>query len=192
MRLGRNKLFEYIDNKSLLERVISRLSSFKSDIIIVTRQGQSIPQLSYLGLRLVADIYSDKGALGGIYTGLVASNSFYNLVVACDMPFLNQALLGYMIALSPGFDVVIPRLGDLVEPLHAIYSKGCLVPMERLLKEGNLKVNDILPLVRVRYVEAEEMDKFDLKRLSLFNINTQADLVKARELAKKEMSDVKH
>ena len=190
--MGRNKVLEYIDNKSLLEQVISRLSSFKSDIIIVTRQGQSIPRLGYPGLRAVADIYPGKGALGGIYTGLVASNSFYNLVVACDMPFLNQALLSYMIALSPGFDVVIPRLGTLVEPLHAVYSKDCLAPIETLLEEGNLKVSDIFPLVRVKYVEAEEIDRFDPGHLSLFNINTEDDLVKARQWAKEEMSDVKH
>ena len=142
-------------------------------------------------MRIVTDIYPGKGSLGGLYTGLTASNSFYNLVVACDMPFLNQALLCYMVQLSVGFDAVVPRLGSMVEPLHAVYSRGCLATVERLLKQDNLKVRDILPLIRVRYVETEEIDMFDPEHLSIFNINTEADLEKARELAKEEKSDVK-
>lgn len=193
LRLGRNKVLESIGNKSLLEHVISKISSFKSDIIIVTASGQSLPQSgSHPRLRVLTDIYPGKGALGGVYTGLLASSSFYNLAIACDMPFLNQALLHYMIQLSSGFDMVVPRLGNLVEPLHAVYSKDCLAPLERLIEQGNLKVSDILPLVRVRYVEVEEIDMFDPKHLSIFNINTEADLKKARELARGEMTDVKH
>ena len=192
LRLGRNKVLESIGNRSLLQRVVSSISFFKSDIIIVTASGQSFSRFAdYPRLKIVTDIYPGKGALGGIYTGLVASNSFYNLIVSCDMPFLNQALLHYMIQVSPGFDAVVPRLGNMVEPLHAVYSKGCLAPIERLLKQGNLKVSDILPRVKVRYVEAEEMDMFDPKHLSIFNVNTEADLRKARELIKGEMSDVK-
>jgi len=192
LRLGRNKVLESVGNRSLLERVITSISLLKCDIIIVTASGQSFPQLTgYPELRIATDIYPGKGALGGIYTGLVASNSFYNLIVSCDMPFLNQALLRYMIQLSPGFDAVVPRLGNMVEPLHAVYSKSCLTSIEQLIKQGNLKVSDVLPLVRVRYVEAEEINMFDPEHLSLFNINTEADLEKARELEKGEMSDVK-
>ena len=192
LRLGRNKVLESIGNRSLLQRVVSSISSFKSESIIVTASGQSFSQFTgYPELKIVTDIYPGKGALGGIYTGLVTSNSFYNLIISCDMPFLNQALLRYMIQLSAGFDAVAPRWDNMVEPLHAVYSKDCLPPIEQLLKQGNLRVSAILPLVRARYVEAEEIDMFDPKHLSFFNINTEADLRKARKLVKGEMSDVK-
>lgn len=184
LRLGRDKIVETVGNISLLERVIFYLSLFSRDIIIVTASEQSLPQfIGYPKLRIVADTYPGKGPLGGIYTGLVASNSRYNLVVAGDMPFLNQALLHYMIQLCDDFDLVVPRLGSMVEPLHAVYSKGCLAPIENLFKQGNLKVSDLLTLVRVRYVEAEEINQFDPKHLSFFNINTEADLKIAQELA---------
>jgi len=185
LRLGHEKTVETVGNTNLLERVISCLGSLNSDIIIVTSTKQSLPPfISYPRLRVVADIYPGKGALGGVYTGLVTSDSPYNLVVACDMPFLNQALLRYMIQLDGDFDLVMPRLGNLIEPLHAVYSKGCLAPMENLLKQGNLKVSDLLALVKVRYVEAEEINQFDPEHLSFFNINTEADLKIAQELAR--------
>ena len=192
LRLGHNKVLEPIGDGSLLKRVVNSISSFKSEIIIVTASGQSLPQLAeHPRLRIVTDIYPGKGALGGLYTGLTASHSCCNLVVGCDMPFLNQALLRYMAQLSVGFDAVVPRLGSMVEPLHAVYSRGCLATVERLLKQDNLKVRDVLPLIRVRYVETEEIDMFDPEHLSIFNINTEGDLEKARELAKEEKSDVK-
>ena len=192
VRLGQNKAREVVGNRSLLQRVISVLSFFNSDIIIVTAPNQSFSQLiDYPKWRVVTDIYPGKGPLGGIYTGLAASDSFYNLVVACDMPFLNQALLRYMVQISASFDLVIPRLGHRMEPLHAVYSKGCLAPIEGLLKQGNLTVTELFNLVRVRYVDAEEINRFDPKHLSFFNINTGADLVTARELARGDRSDDK-
>lgn len=189
LRLGHGKALEVIGNRSLLERVLLSLSLFNSDIIIVTASKQTYPQLTgYPKLKAVTDIYLNKGPLGGIYTGLKASDSFYNLVVACDMPFLNQALLSYMIQVSAGFDLVVPRLGDMVEPLHAVYSRGCLAPIEALLKQDNLSLRQLFTLVRVRYVEAEEVDRFDPEHLSFFNINSQADLDKAREIIKQGLS----
>jgi len=189
LRLGRSKILETIDNTSLLQRALSNLSFLDSDIIIVNATKQPLPHfIGYPKQRIVADTYPEKGPLGGIYTGLMTSDSFYNLVVASDMPFLNQALLRHMIQLSNGFDLVVPRLGNMVEPLHAVYSKGCLAPIERMLKQGNLSVNQLFTLVRVRYVEAEEIDRFDPEHLSFFNINTEADLETARELARREKS----
>ena len=183
-RLGRDKFVEIIGSKSLLQWVVSCLSFFNCNIILVTAKGQSLPQFNdYPKLKVVADIYPGKGSLGGIYTGLAVSESFHNLVVAGDMPFLNRALLTYMVQLSADFNVVIPRVGNLVEPLHAVYSKDCLASIEYLFKQDNLKIIDLFPTVRVRYVEAEEINKFDPEHLSFFNINTEKDLEAARDIA---------
>lgn len=191
-RLGRDKVLETVGGKSLLQRVVNVVSSFCSGIIIVTAGGKSFPQLrGHPRLRIVSDIYAGKGIVGGLYTGMVTSNSFYNLVVASDMPFLNKALLRYMIQLATGFDAVVPRLGNMVEPLHGVYSKRCIDPLEWMIKQGSLKFSDVLSLVRVRHVKDQEIDRFDPKHLSVFNINTEADLAGARELAKGDLSDVK-
>jgi molybdopterin-guanine dinucleotide biosynthesis protein A len=186
-RLRRDKRLETVGDRSLLERVINVVNSVSSDIFIVKANGRAFPHLrESKKLRIVTDIYPDGGALGGLYTGLVASNSFYSLVVASDMPFLNHALLRYIIHIAEGYDAVVPRLGDKLEPLHAVYSKRCLIPMEWKLERGDLKIQEIYPLIRVRYLEDREIERFDPERLSLFNVNTETDLVKARKLAEKE------
>jgi molybdopterin-guanine dinucleotide biosynthesis protein A len=187
LRLGYDKVQEVIGEKSLLERVISKVSLLSNNIILVTAKDETALSFKECPkLRVVTDIYPDKGPLGGIYTGLAASTSFYNLVVAADMPFLNQALLSHMIELAANFDAVVPRLGKLVEPLHTIYSKNCLPPIKEMIEQGKLKISQLFHLVKVRYVEAEEIERFDPKYLSLFNINTEADLARARELAKED------
>jgi molybdopterin-guanine dinucleotide biosynthesis protein A len=91
-----------------------------------------------------------------------------------------------MIGLTPGFDVVIPRIGSQMEPLHGVYTKNCLRPMEDLIKQGKFKVTGFFDSVKVRYVEKDELDRFDPERWSFFNVNTQADLEKARRLAVKQ------
>lgn len=192
LRLGHEKALETVGNKSLIQRVVFSLGFFDSDIIIVTAAKQSLPRsIDYPKLRMVTDAYPGRGPLGGIYTGLAVSDSFHNLVVACDMPFLNRALLDYMIQVSAGFDLVVPRSGNMVEPLHAVYSKGCLAPIESLLKQGSLSIRELFASVRVRYLEAAEINRFDPKHLSFFNVNTGADLKTAREIARGDMSDDK-
>jgi len=185
LRLGRDKALETVDGQSLLQRVVTQLSSFSSEIIIVTAKGKSFPQFfRNPRFRIVADAYPGRGALVGLATGLAASRARYNLAVACDMPFLNQALLRYMLGLMAGFDLVVPRLAEMVEPLHAVYARSCLAPMERLLEQGDMRINALLGLVKVRYVEADEVDRFDPRHLSFFNVNTRADLERAQRLAK--------
>ena len=186
LRLGRDKALVDLDGENLLQRVISRLGFLNSEIILVTAGGeQSFNIANHPKLKIVTDIYSGKGPLVGIYSGLVSSSSFYNLIVACDMPFLNRHLIGYMLDISNGCDITIPRLENMFEPLHAVYSKSCVRAIEKLLAEDSLKIDRLLKMVKVRYVEAGEIDRFDPEHLSFFNVNTKADLDIARGLVEK-------
>ena len=184
LRLGHDKVLEEIGDRSLLEQVISRIDSFSRDIIVVTAEERALPQLAgHSKLKIVTDIFPGRGSLGGIYTGLVTSNSFYNLVVACDMPFLNQHLLGYMIEVSEGYDFVIPRANNQFEPLHAVYSQNCVAPMELMIRQDRKVIIELFDFVKVRYVEADEIDRFDPQHLSFFNINTEEELALAKQIA---------
>ncbi len=183
IRLGRDKALEEIGGRSLIKRVIERLSLLGNEIIVVTSSSHQLPDL---GVKIVFDSYPDKGNLVGIYSGLKEVESSHSLVVGCDMPFLNIALLRHIMALSTGYDVVIPRVNDEVEPLHAVYSKKCLGPIEATLGEGKRRIVDFFPSVRVRYVDSTDIDKFDPQHLSFFNINSEADLERARTLLERE------
>jgi molybdopterin-guanine dinucleotide biosynthesis protein A len=183
LRLGRVKALERINGQSLIERTIDRLSTVIQELLVVTSQEQfKLLAAARLKGKLIVDIYPGKGALGGIYTGLISTDSFYSLVVGCDMPFLNRELLCYLIELAPGFDVVVPRIDDMLEPLHAVYSRDCLAPIQELIGNDRLGIVQLFESVNTRYVDRDEIAKFDPRCLSFFNINTLDDLKKAKDL----------
>jgi molybdopterin-guanine dinucleotide biosynthesis protein A len=184
VRLGHDKILEKIGSTSLLEQVISQVDPLSREIIIVTAKERSFTQLAdNPKIKTVYDVFPGQGSLGGIYTGLLKSNSQYNLVVAADMPFLNRKLLGYMIEMSQGFDFILPKVKNWFEPLHAVYSRNCLKSIEHILNKGNKVIVELFDYVKVRYIEAEEIDRFDPQHLSFFNINTLEDLERAKRIA---------
>jgi len=184
IRFGHDKILEKLGNTSLLEQVISHIEPISKDIIIVTAKERAFTQFAnHPKIKIVNDIVPGMGSLGGIYTGLVESKSFYNLVVAADMPFLNVPLLRYMTEVAEGFDLTLPHVNSWYEPLHAIYSKNCIKPAKTILDQGIKVIVEIFKYVKVKYLEAEEINRFDPNHLSFFNINTQEDMERALKLS---------
>lgn len=183
VRLGAPKALEMVNKRRLIDRVIESLYSVTPEVLVVTSEGQFSSIDSFrLKAKTIVDLYPDKAALGGIYTGLKSADTFYSLVVACDMPFINSALLHYLLDLAPGFDAVVPKVDDVLESLHAVYSKNCLSPMKQLLDKNELEVSRLFNLVKTRYVEKDEIAQVATDFLSFFNVNTKDDLIEAETL----------
>jgi molybdopterin-guanine dinucleotide biosynthesis protein A len=182
-RFGQNKALQVIEGKSLIQRVVDRLASLSTEIIIATAHGEAIPCSSAVRIKTVADIYPGRGPLVGVYSGLIASSNSQAIVVGCDTPFLSVGLLKYMTQICSTFDVVVPRIKKKVEPLCAVYSKNCLAPIQELLERDERQIRKLFSIVKVEYVEEDEINRFDPEHLSFFNINSQDDLERARKLA---------
>ena len=181
--MGRDKAWLPVGGRPVVERVIERVAPLSDDVLLVAHADDPYRHLS---ARLVGDIYAGKGPLGGIYTALQAAHYDHCLVVACDMPFLDVGLLRYLIGLSPGYDVVIPRVEEFPETLHAVYGKRCLEPIQRRLLAGELKIVGFFEEVRVRYVERDDVARFDPRFRSFMNMNTPADWEQLQQLAMQE------
>lgn len=182
-RLGRDKAIESVGQNMLVERVVNKLSELVEETIVVVNnhyRASSLPLPT--GCKTAVDIYRDKGSLGGIYTGLAASEANYGIIVACDMPFLNLELLKYMLSLRDGYDVVVPVRRGYFEPTHALYSKSCMPYIRTNLQLNNLKITGFYQQMRVREIAENEMTNLDPEHLSFFNVNTEADLAKAKRL----------
>jgi len=179
-RLALDKALLVLNGEWLLARIVSTLAPLTDDLLVVANDTQ---HLGRLAARIVPDVYPGTGPLGGIYAGLRAMRYERGLVVACDMPLLNLGLLRYLIHVSCESEVVLPRIGDKTEPLHAVYTKTCLRAIEDSLKRGERRIIGFFPEVRVHYVEREEIEGFDPHHLSFFNINTREELALARQLS---------
>jgi molybdenum cofactor guanylyltransferase len=180
-RLGQAKATLRLNEQTLIEDVVDRISGIVSEVVVVTSlQLSNLPQ----GLKatVVTDIHPGKNALGGVYTGLVKSSNHHNLVVACDMPFLNIELLEHMIGLAADVDIVTISVDGKVEPLHAVYSKECIGHIEKMFANDDLQVSHLLDVAKVRYVGEDELDLYDPEHISFFNINDKYDLARAKKL----------
>lgn len=180
LRMGTNKAALKIGGRKMLDRVVEELSGVLSEIIVVA--GEAEPY-RYLGLPVVGDIYPGCGPLGGIHAGLVTAKTPYIFVVGCDMPFIKGGLISCLSVLAGGYDVIIPRDGEYVEPLFALYGKGCIIPIEKRLKESRYKITGFFPEVRVKYIDRQELAcAYDIGNI-FTNVNTPAELDRARRIA---------
>ena len=90
-RMGENKAFLKVGEERLIDRTVRLFRRVFREVIIVTTS-----PLDYLDQEatIVTDILPEKGALGGLYTGLFYATDEYAFLAACDMPFLNTGFHG--------------------------------------------------------------------------------------------------
>jgi molybdopterin-guanine dinucleotide biosynthesis protein A len=174
-RLGRNKAFIEIAGQLLIERVVEQVRAVVGEVRLVTN---SPKQFAFLRLPMVRDIYQGIGTLGGLHAGLSAIRTEYGLVAGCDMPFLNPDLLRYIVSRRIGYDVVMPRMGQHYEPLHAIYAKRCLPGIEQAISSGRRRILHACVGMRVRWVRTSQVALYDPHCLSFFNVNTAGDVAR--------------
>ena len=174
LRMGENKAFIEIEGVPIIQRIYTLFKELFHEVIIVTNQ---IELFKKFDSKIYSDLLSDKGALGGLYTGLFFSNFHYSFCVACDMPFLNKSLVQYLIKRIGDEDVIVPRTKDGLQPLHAIYSKNCLDPIKEIIEQGKFKIIDIFHRVQVNIIEEADFISLDPFRESFINVNTPKELL---------------
>lgn len=172
-RYGRNKAFACIDGVPLIERVIQVMGSVFDGLLLITNAPE---EYTHLHLPMVGDLIQGLGPLGGIYTGLKSISGKGGFFVACDLPFLSASLIRRIVEMQGDSDAVVPRLGRMVEPLHALYAKTCLGAVEELIHSGNYQILQFFLKVRVRYVDEEMLRAFDPRLRCFANVNRPEDL----------------
>jgi molybdopterin-guanine dinucleotide biosynthesis protein A len=185
-RYGTNKALVEVDGALLIERVVRVMKAVFQEVILITNTPEDY---SFLELPMVGDLIKGLGPVGGIYTGLVTISSDAGFFVACDMPFLNGGLLRHMVKAREGFDAVVPRVGWMLEPLHALYTKSCLPAIKSLIDSHDFQILRCFQKIRVRYMDEEELRAFDPELWSLFNINKPQDLLSAPPCASSSTKD---
>ena len=180
-RMGEDKRYLIVGKQTLLERGLAVLRSIFQEVLVVIAQDS--PPLD-VDARVVRDLVPDCGSLGGIYTGLTQVTTPYIFVVACDMPFLNQAVIAQFTSRRATADIVMAKLAGQLHPMHALYGKGCLPAMEEMILARQLKIQELVShaSLRVQYFTEVDLLTIDPSWRSFHNVNTPADLEVARSL----------
>jgi molybdopterin-guanine dinucleotide biosynthesis protein A len=180
LRMGQDKAALELGGRPLLERVAEPVSRLCEEVIIAAA-GRQRRELPGLAATWVADPPGSAGPLAGLAAGLAVASHPTAIVVACDMPFLNEGLLAHLLDSVDGCDAAVPLVGGAPQPLHAAYSRGCLPTVESLLRPGARSMRDLLACLRVKYLAEDRCREFDPEGLSWFNMNTADDLRVARD-----------
>ncbi|HOV79802.1 MAG TPA: molybdenum cofactor guanylyltransferase [Bacillota bacterium] len=182
-RMGIDKAFLRVGGDTMIKSIAAGLGKVFSEVMIC---GGSEDTGRRLGLTVVSDIIEGGGPLGGIHAGLVRARHQKCFVTACDMPFISPELAGYMVEQADGYDIAVPRHGDYLQPLFAVYGKRCIPFIEEALRASRYKIVDFYSKVRVNYVSEEILKRFVDIEIAFFNVNTPSDLKKARSMTWKK------
>jgi FdhD protein len=183
LRMGSDKSLLPIHGARFIDHVYVRLAELFDEVIIVTNSPEFYREIP---CRKVPDIYPSKGSLTGIHSGLCHAGQEKVFVAACDMPFLSAETIRRLCLEKEEGDVVVPRSGRGVEPLHALYDKRCLPAIEAALDAGEKRIVSFFPQVRVLEVPEAIFKDCDPEGRSFRNINTPQEYFALRDRGKEE------
>ncbi|MGD9022637.1 MAG: molybdenum cofactor guanylyltransferase [Deltaproteobacteria bacterium] len=177
---GKNKAFLSVGGQAILDRLCHALEGLFHEVLLVSNDPFSY--LSY-DLQIVSDLFPIRSSLTGIHAGLFHTLTPHAFITACDTPFLKTALIRLLLdELDPKWDVIMPVTQDGHQPLCAIYSKRCIKPIERQLRDGDPRISSFFPKVRVKQITEARLRSADPDLLSFFNINTPEDLAASEKM----------
>lgn len=179
-RMGTDKALLNWDGRPLLAHIAAQLHGWFDHVVLVANQPE---RYRFANLPAVPDGNPGMGPLGGLEAALRAAQHPYLFLCACDMPFLNEALVRHLVSLAGDpFDAVVPWVGGRAEPLCAVYAASALPAVQALLRSPDRKLHTLLSQLRVRRVEAPEWGRFGPAEQLFFNCNTPADVDAAKQM----------
>jgi molybdopterin-guanine dinucleotide biosynthesis protein A len=166
---GRNKALLEIEGRRIVDRQLAALEAVTVEQVIVANDAADYRGL---GVAVMPDSVADAGPLGGLYTALQASLRPRLLVLACDLPFIDAPFLRFLVERAPEADAVVPRTGDGLHTLSAVYARRILPVVAARLTAGRLAMHELLAEIMTVVLEPEELAPYDPQGRLLANINT--------------------
>lgn len=179
-RLTAEKGFLTVGGRTILDRVRAAAEPLASEIALVGRGDR----LRQEGLRVISEADPGvAGPLGAVCAALADAAPNEALILPWDAPFITTPLLACLREARCTADAAVPRRGESVEPLFAVYGPRCLGPAQRALAAGNRRVIAFYDELAVRWVGADELSAFGEWDRLFLNVNTPDDLEHARQMA---------
>jgi len=169
-RMGADKGFLKLNGKTFIEYSITAMKPLVSHIIIVSNNAD----YDQFNLKRVEDLIKDSGPLAGLYSGLKASKTEYNLVLSSDIPLIRTEILKKIInECENNFEVFQIMSKNKSMPLIALYRKSCENVFHNLLQNNERRLQ-----VAVNQCKVKNIVLNPSLELFVTNINTPEDLEK--------------
>lgn len=166
---GIDKAFLRVGGATIFERTLEVLRRCFTRVVVVSNRPEK-----YRGYAV--DVTPDElvglGPLGGLHAALGRIDTHYAFVTACDMPYLRQEPIRYLVSRLGDQDAIVPHWDGDIEPLHALYAARLRPRLEAAAALGARALRDVLPGLDVDYVSQAAMAQVAGAEESFRNVNT--------------------
>ncbi len=170
-RMGSDKAALKSGGKTQLARAVALLERHLDKVFVSTRAGQAHDPVR-AGFEQIVDAYEDLGPIAGILSAMDARPGQSWLVLACDLPNIDDATIAYLVEnaddSSPA-TAYVSVVDGLPEPLCAIWRPAARPVIEQFLADGYKCPRKMLINSATRLLEQPSPG-------ALHNINTPEDL----------------
>ena len=136
-RMGSDKGLLMLNDKPFIQHIIEVLNGLVSEILIVSNNTNH----DIFEFKRIEDVIENAGPLAGVYSGLKASKTDYNLVLSCDVPLITSHILKTLMNETDNkHDIVQLESQGRTMPLVAIYKTSCAELFYNLLQTGERRL----------------------------------------------------
>lgn len=175
-RMGEDKALLPWRGGTLLDNAVVILSEVVDPVFVVVDSTRKRPAGR---AAVILDDFPAVGPLGGIVTGLRCARTGFHLVVACDLPMLqDEMLVELLVAANEApypVDAVIPEVAGRDQVLCAVYSHTALAALDKALASGERAVHRAIRDLRCLRIPESRIRQVDPELLSFKNINTREE-----------------
>lgn len=176
-RMGTDKALVQVGGEAMLAQVCRVAHGCTAQVFVLTPWGDRYQALLPAGCQVLTEARSPgetaPGPLIGFAAGLRQIRSEWVLLLACDLPRLEEVILQGWAAQLPQVPAEaiawLPRLGDRWDPLCGFYRRRCLPSLEAFIEGGGRSFQ--------RWLDQETVEVLPVGDPQwLFNCNTPEDL----------------
>ena len=169
-RMGQDKGLMTFHGVPMITYSINTLQPFCKNIIISSNN----PEYSRFGYPVISDVHLNCGPLSGLHASLSYSETEWNAVISCDVPFSNQEIFNQMMAFISGRQAVVPVHEGHFEPLFAFYNKSIISIITEKIISKDYKLQNLLKNIDTHLFDTKNIPNFNTRFFS--NINSQEDI----------------
>jgi molybdopterin-guanine dinucleotide biosynthesis protein A len=172
-RMGTDKAFIEFQGRTLLDRALALVTRITPNVCILGSRAK----FGAFG-KVVEDEFAEHGPLGGIHAALRNSTSELNLILAVDMPFVQESFLKYLVSEAEKCDAAatVPRATGNWQPLCAVYRRTFADLAEPALRSGRNKIDPLFKEALVRVMAHDELEREGFDEDLFRNLNTPEEL----------------